>query len=278
MNDQFPGLTVAYLGSNAAHRQFRTALANAKALAFILAESNTAVLRAFLDKAEQTRARAGGPGYALGMAGGRSTTTTVQMAIHLPGNEVDLINAGPGGFISQALGLVYREVCRVFETYLVDLFEEIATRKKEVLYSEKTLTHQEALQAAGPAEIQRLVIEKRKAELTRVGFAGLEKVYDKINLPVVPATGPEPAPQRDDVRRRLVLMNAVRNVIEHNRSVVNADFLRLVPDSPWPDGHLIVVTVTELGDALSAVEWAGDSLNRRAVDKFAVDKPAGSGG
>ncbi len=121
--------------------------------------------------------------------------------------------------------------------------------------------------------VGRSIIEKRKAELTRVGFTGLEKAYDRINLPVVSASGPEPAVARDDVRRRLVLMNAMRNVIEHTRSLVNADFLRLVPDSPWSAGHLIVVTVTELGDALSAVEWAGDSLNKRAIDKFAVDKP-----
>ena len=78
------------------------------------------------------------------------------MAIHLTGNEIELINSGPGGFISQAFGLVYREVSRVFETYLVDLFEEIATRKKEVLYSGQTLTHQEALDAGGPTEIHRL--------------------------------------------------------------------------------------------------------------------------
>ena len=80
-----------------------------------------------------------------------------------------------------------------------------------------------------------------------MGFAGLEKAYEKLNLAVVPSTGPEPAAEREDVRRRLVLINAVRNVIEHNRSVVNADFLRLVPDSPWPAEHVIVVTGTELG-------------------------------
>jgi hypothetical protein len=276
MNEQFPGLTVAHLGTNAAHRVFRTALANAKALAFILASDNTAVLRAFLDNAEQTKQETGGA-FALGMAGGRSTSTTVQLAIHLTGNEIDLINSGPGGFISQALGLVYREVSRVFETYLVDLFEEIATRKKEVLYSGQTLTHQEVLEAGSPGEIHRLVIEKRKAELTRVGFTGLEKAYEKINLPIVPSTGAEPAVEREDVRRQLMLMNAMRNIIEHNRSVVNADFVRLMPDAPWAVGHLIVVTVTELGDALSAVEWSGDSLNKRAVDKFAVDKPLPAG-
>lgn len=273
MNEPFPGLMLTYLGPNAAHLEFRTALANAKALAYILASDNTAVLRAFIDQASQTKRQAGGGPFALGMAGGRSTSSSVQLAIHLTGNEIDLISSGAGGFISQSLGLVYREVSRVFETYLVDLYEEIATRRKEVLYSGQTLTHQEALEAGSPAELHRLIIEKQKATLTRMGFAGLEKAYEKINLPLVPSTVPDPNAECDGVRRRLVQMNAVRNVIEHNRSVVNAEFLHLVAGSSWQTGQSIVVTVTELGDALSAVEWTGDSLNRRAVEKFSLDKP-----
>ena len=36
MSEQFPGLTIAYQPGNAAHRIFRAALANAKALALYL--------------------------------------------------------------------------------------------------------------------------------------------------------------------------------------------------------------------------------------------------
>jgi hypothetical protein len=269
-------LTTAYVGRNAAHKVFRTELANAKALAYILAKKESAVLRAFLDEAEEAKKAAADGLFALGIAGSRSTTTTVQVGVLLKGNEIELVNASPGGFSSQTLGLVYREVSRAFETYLVDLFVEIAIRKKEVLYSnQKQLTPQEALEPGSPSVIHRLLIEKRKSELTRIGFTGLEETYEKkLNLPIVPSTGPEPAGERDDVRRRLVLMNAVRNVIEHNSSVVNADFLRLVPDSNWREGESIVITFTELGDALAAVEWAADNLNKRAIAKFAVDRPA----
>jgi hypothetical protein len=41
---------------------------------------------------------------------------------------LQLIESQLGGVVSQALGLVYRELYRVFERYLVDLFDEIATR------------------------------------------------------------------------------------------------------------------------------------------------------
>jgi hypothetical protein len=48
MQEQLPGLVIAYVGPNAAHRSLRAALANAKALAFVLIEENSAVLRSFL--------------------------------------------------------------------------------------------------------------------------------------------------------------------------------------------------------------------------------------
>ena len=129
MVGSFVEMMSAYVGANASHRSFRAGLANAKAVAYILAFDHNKALRTFLGVADDARRRAGGGDYALGMVG-RATANTVQMAVHLTGNEIDLINAEPGGFASQAIGLVYREVCRIFETFLIDLFGEIATRRK----------------------------------------------------------------------------------------------------------------------------------------------------
>lgn len=277
MQEQFPGLVIAYVGPNVAHRSLRTALANAKALAFVLVEKNSAVLRNFLMQAEEAKRQSPDGNFALGMAGGRSTTTTVQLAIHLTGTETALIDAEPGGFVSQALGLVYREVHRVFETYLIDLFDEIAVREKRVLYSSLKISHEDALRASDPAQLQRFIIDQRKAELTRAGFDGLEKTFVGIGLPIVSISDSPKRAEHEDVRRRLILLSAIRNVIEHNRSVVNREFLNLVPDSPYALGDRIAISVTELGDALSAVEWAGDDLNRRAVAKFAIGGPSHSG-
>jgi len=59
-------------------------------------------------------------------------------------------------------------------------------------------------------------------------------------------------------------------LIEHNRSVVNREFVNLVPNSGYTVGDRIAITVIELGDALSAVEWTVDDLNRRAINKFGI--------
>ena len=115
MAEQFPGLVTTYVGPNASHRVFRTHLANAKALAFVLAQHDSTVLRGFLDHAEAARRKSPDGNFPIGMAGGGSTTTTVQLAIHVTATEARLIEDEPGGFQSQALGLVYREVQRIFE-------------------------------------------------------------------------------------------------------------------------------------------------------------------
>jgi hypothetical protein len=79
---------------------------------------------------------------------------------------------------------------------------------------------------------------------------------------------PPPRAEQESIRRRLVLLSAIRNLIEHNRSVVNRGFMELVPDSGYALGDRVEVTVTELGDALSAVEWTADGIDRRAIKKF----------
>ena len=83
--------------------------------------------------------------------------------------------------------------------------------------------------------------------------------------------GPLPlGPEQESARHRLLFLSAGRNIIEHNRSIVNDEFRALIPDAPFEKGQRIVITGTELGDALSAVEWTADTLNRRAVEKFGI--------
>jgi len=51
---------------------------------------------------------------------------------------------------------------------------------------------------------------------------------------------------------------------------VNREFVNLVPNAGYTVGDRIAITVIELGDALSAVEWTVDDLNRRAINKFGI--------
>jgi hypothetical protein len=261
------GLLTAYVGPNAAHRELRTALANAKAIAYILIDGDAKVLKAFLEQAEEIKRQAKGADYAFGV-GGRATATTLQMSVHLTGGEIDLIAGARGGFISLTLGLVYREVYRAFETYLVALFQEIGLRDKRILFSNRNLSHEEALRPASQDELHRLIIEKRKIELTRGGLKGFEEFFEGLGLPIVPMIEPPSLAQQESVLARLRAASAIRNVIEHNNGIVDAEFLKAVPGQSYKLGDRVVINTPELGDAISAVEWAADELNRRAMAKF----------
>jgi hypothetical protein len=264
---RFPEAVFAYIGPNKAHYDFRAALTSAKAIAFLLGRDDSSILKAFLAHASEVRKQSPDGHYAFGL-GGRSTATSIQLGIHLRGNEIDLMEREPGGFPALAYGLIYREVNRLFETFLVELFVEIAMKNKRILYSNKQLTHEEALKAESPVDIQQLIIEQRKSELTRGGYALLAKTFEAFGLPIV---GPLPLnDERRSIQDRLSFMSAARNVIEHNNSVVNDEFIKLVPGATFSLGQRIAITPIELGDALSAVEWSADEVNRRAVEKFGL--------
>ena len=262
-------IVTAYIGPNASHQTFRAGVANAKVLAYILGHSEQGPLKQFLAEAEKIKAQAQGGPYAFGIAG-RSTNSTMQLGVHLRSNEVDIVANAPGGFRSQGFGLVYREVYRVFESYLADLFEEIGLKDPRILFSNKILTHEEALVANESGGVHRYILDVRKRELTRVGFLGIERTFKELGLPLLSPTAKNPADELENVRSRLVLLSAVRNVIEHNQSIINNDFVRLVPNSPWAVGQRVVITSVEMGDALSAVEFTADALNRRALEKFSL--------
>jgi hypothetical protein len=262
-------LVFPYLGPNASHQNFRVGLANAKALAFILARGDSHVFPDFLAYADEQKKKFRDGKFAIGVCGGPNTPTTMRLGIAISGREIELIQAEQGGFTGQALALIYREAYRIFETYLIDLFEEIATHDKRVLYSNQKMSHEQVLRA-DPAELQRLIIEDRKSELTRAGFSGLEKIFEGMGLPIISAVEPPPRAEKDEMRRLLVYLSTARNVIEHNKSVVNAEFLGLIPNSGYSIGDRIVIGSTELGDALWAVEHVADDLNCRAIEKFAI--------
>jgi hypothetical protein len=266
---RFPELVYAYIGENKAHRDFRAALINAKVLAYLLGKNDSALIKGFLAEAAEVQAKSPDGYYAFGIAG-RAESKSVQLGIHLRCNEIDLIEDKPGGFHAGAYGLVYREANRAFETFLIDLFAEIARAENRVLYSGQTLTHEEALRAATPEALQEFILEQRRSELTRLGYQKIEKTFESIGLPVL--GDPPLNDEQKSVRDRLILMGAARNIMEHNSSVINSEFLSRATGTQYVAGQPFVVSSIELGDALSAVEHAADGLNRRAVDKFNLRK------
>lgn len=262
-------LVTTYVGPNVSHRIFRTGIANAKAVAYILVKEKSKVLREFLAETEEAKKLSSDGKYAIGLAGG-GTKTTMQIGICLTGDEVDIVSAEPGGFSAQALGLVYREVYRSFETYLIELFEEIARQDKRVLYSDKQISHEDALRVDSQEELLQNIIEKRKRAFTRGSLSDLEKQFNSMGLPVIPLKEPPSMEEQEAVLANLRTASAIRNVIEHNDGFVDAEFLSKIPGTSFQLGEKIVVSLLLLGEAFSSVQWAADQINKRAIEKFKI--------
>lgn len=69
---------------------------------------------------------------------------------------------------------------------------------------------------------------------------------------------------------RLDAATAIRNILEHNSSIVNKEFLARVPDSSFEEGGRVEIGSPELGDLLSAARWTADHLNQRALSKYGL--------
>jgi hypothetical protein len=70
--------------------------------------------------------------------------------------------------------------------------------------------------------------------------------------------------------RRVVKIVELRNLIVHNRAVVNRLYKQRVPESDYPLGHAIVLDVSEFGaDLLFAAESVVD-IDERAVQKWSL--------
>lgn len=266
MSHPFPELVIGYIGPNAAHRAFSRDIGNLKVFTYAFQTGKDGLfgkIEAAIAEAKTHLSHPDAP-FAIGMAGGRSTTTSVQMAIHLPRNALEFVAAHRQEFTEQILALVYREAYRVFETFTLDLFESIAILDPTIL------PPMIAASLKLGSEAHRLAIAQHRADMS---FGGLERIraeFSRFGLPFLPGTEPPPIAEQEDIIRRLTLCAQLRNVIEHNGGVIDDRFLRKVAQGPYQLGEKAVITLTELGDALSAIEWVSKDLNVRAVARFGL--------
>lgn len=112
-----------------------------------------------------------------------------------------------------------------------------------------------------------MLIEKQKIELSHQSLEKIGEFFRKIGLPLLP---------EDDFRDRELTVaefskiGPTRNLIEHNNRRVNANYLQHVKDSGFQMGQQITIGMRELGRALAAIEFAGDNLNQRAIQRFGI--------
>lgn len=147
-----------------------------------------------------------------------------------------------------------------FQTYLVDLVRAVLHAKPAMLSTrQQTLTLEELLKYDRIEDLVHDVIERRVNALAYEGFNELQSWCAERGLEIQAA-------QKD--RDAVVELIAARNVIAHNRSVVDEKYMRTTPTGRFSPGEVRKLEVDDFFGALTLLHRVVSETDHRAAEKF----------
>jgi hypothetical protein len=128
-----------------------------------------------------------------------------------------------------------------FQCYIVAIIREVLNVQPRVLISaQPTLSLEYVFQFQNLEELRADVVEAKVNDLSYQGFQKLKQWCVDRGIPIV--VDPELEP-------RLVELISIRNIISHNRGIIDKKYLRTVPSSTFELGARREISVGELFEA-----------------------------
>jgi len=147
-----------------------------------------------------------------------------------------------------------------FQIYLVDLIRVVLHAKPAMLSTrQQTLTLEELLRYDRIEDLIHDIIEKRINALAYEGFGDLQAWCGERGIEIHVPKG-----HRDAV----VELIATRNVIAHNRGLVDDKYVRAIRMSRFNSGEVRRLDVDDLFGALALLHRVVGETDRLAVEKF----------
>jgi hypothetical protein len=147
-----------------------------------------------------------------------------------------------------------------FEVYLIDILREVLRKKPEILCSrQQTTTLEYLLQFKTIDDLIQDIIESKVNSLSYKGFLDLEEWYEDNGIPLI---------VEKEHRQAIVELIATRNIIVHNRGLVDAKFLRTVTTSTHRLGELRKLEVADLYTTLSILNTIVSATDQKIAEKF----------
>ena len=148
-----------------------------------------------------------------------------------------------------------------FLVYLSDLLTLIFTAEPNILKSNEKVSIEFVVDHLRAGDLISAIVEKKVTELSYQGMEDLYRFFDeKLKLPL--CTNP------DDFKR-VALFNDIRNIITHNRGILNPIFKQKQPDHPAKLGAQIVFKDhSEVGELTGSLVYLARHLDARAATKF----------
>jgi len=146
-----------------------------------------------------------------------------------------------------------------FQCYIVDLVREVLHLKPEILTnSQPSISMETLLNFSSKEEVVHHVIEKKVNSLAYQGFNELQDWCTERGIPIIP-----PAGKQYDLAEII----ATRNIIVHNRGLVDEKYLKVVTNPSFKLGECRSLESTDFYDVSLVM---GDCV--RATDLAAVRK------
>jgi hypothetical protein len=156
-------------------------------------------------------------------------------------------------------------LCRgvdMYLTYLTELLRLVFSVKPEIMKSNEQVTYESILEHSTIDDLVGWLIEEKVTKLSHHGVAKLSEFFEK-RLGLALFTNPACA-------EGVAKLVEIRNIIVHNRGIVNQLFLDRVPGWLGKIGEAIVVRDKEITKMLVFLAAAAGDTDERARDKFGL--------
>jgi hypothetical protein len=149
-----------------------------------------------------------------------------------------------------------------FLTYVSELLALVFRMRPETLRSGEMVQLNEVLRHDSINELVNALADRRVSRLAYLGMRELsDDLAGKLDLRLF---------EGDADLERAVEVIEIRNLIAHNRGVVNETFLRRLPRSDARDGDLVALEVDRVMSELKFLTERVFDIDQRAVSKFGL--------
>ncbi len=146
--------------------------------------------------------------------------------------------------------------------YISDLLAEIFVHRPETLRTSEQVRIEDVLIHHSMQSFIKTLAEKRVYNLVNDGIRKLaEYVSKRMGFPLFDS---------DEKLSEMIEIGAVRNVIAHNRGVVDQRFTERVPNRKWRVGQPVPLTEEYVQDAMNTMNASVADIDFRVIEKFGL--------
>jgi len=150
-----------------------------------------------------------------------------------------------------------------FQCYIVDLVREVLRKRPEILTSSRpSISVKTLLSFSSKEEIVHYIIERKVNSLAYQGFKELQDWCTERGIPIALPTGQQ--------RHELTEIIATRNVIVHNRGLVDEKYLKVSATSPFKLGGCRLLEPTDFLEVSEFISECVLQTDAATVSKFGI--------